>query len=49
MLLCALSVTSITQDTVSMTKKKCLSPKDLNEIEDEEEVVDDIQMRNGLK
>lgn len=30
-------------------KEKCLSPNDYNEIEDEEEVLDDIQMKNGLK
>ena len=30
-------------------KKKCLSPNDFNEIEDEEEVLDDIQMKNELK
>jgi len=27
----------------------CLSPNDFNEIEYEEEGVDDIQMKNGLK
>lgn len=30
-------------------KQLCLSPNDFNEIKDEEEGVDDIQMKNGLK